>query len=103
MRPIGLMGSLDHQAHRVLDRIELRFGIDADLRKRLFPVVKKVLAVGAEGKERTQLLRLVAEAYAHQVKVREIIDKLEKTIRRRVTNNYADILGIQPPNLDPQP
>ena len=100
MQPSGFMGSIEHQAHRVLDRIELRFGIDADLRQRLFPVVKKVLAVGAKGEDRSQLLRKVAEAYAHHVKVREIIDQLEKTLRRRVTDNYADILGIEPPNLD---
>ena len=39
--------------------------------------------------------------YAHQVKVREIVEKLEKTLRRRLTDNYADLLGIEPPNLDP--
>ena len=101
VRPCGLMGSLDHQAQRVLDRIELRFGIDAELRRRLYPAVKKVLAVGPKGEERTVLLRMVAEAYAHQVKVREIIQKLEGTLRRRVTDNYCDLLGIEPPNIDP--
>jgi hypothetical protein len=95
------MGSLDHQAQRVLDRIELRFGIDAELRRRLFPAVKKMLALGPKGEERTRLLRLVAEAYAHQVKVREIIQKLERDLRRRVADNYCDLLGIEPPNIDP--
>jgi len=95
------MGSIEHQAHRVLDRIELRFGIDEELRRRLLPSVQRILAVGPKGEERTKYLRMVAEAYAHQVRVREITQNLERTLRRRVTDNYCDLLGIEPPNLDP--
>jgi hypothetical protein len=95
------MASLDHQANRVLDRIELRFGVDRELRDRLHPVVKNVLSVGAEGEERKELLRLVAEAFAHQLRVRELIDDLKVKVRRRVNEKFAHLLGIQPPNLDP--
>jgi len=95
------MASLDHQATRVLDRIELRFGVDRDLRERLHPVVKSVLGVGAEGDEQKALLRLVAEAFAHQLRVREVIDDLNVKVRRHINDNFANLLGIQPPNLDP--
>ena len=95
------MGSFEHQAHRVLDRIELRFGIDAPLRERLLPSVKRILALDPKGEERKALLRHVAEAYAHQVKAREIVQRLEKTLRRRMTDTYCDMLGIEPPNIDP--
>jgi len=95
------MGSFEHQAHRVLDRIELRFGIDEELRVRLLPSVMQILEFDAKDAARGELLKMVAEAYAHQVKAREIVRKLEKTLRRRLTDSYADILGIEPPNLDP--
>ena len=94
------MGQLDHQAHRILDRIELRFGIDAELRRRLHPIVMKVIALGNEDAERKSLLRLVAEAYAHHIRVREVIEDLDIRLRDRITTNYAESLGIQPPNID---
>ena len=94
------MGQLDHQAHRILDRIELRFGIDAELRQRLHPIVMKVIALGPEDAERKSLLRLVAEAYAHHIRVRELIEDLHIRLRERITSNYAESLGIQPPNIE---
>jgi hypothetical protein len=95
------MGSSEHQAHRVLDRIELRFGIDEELRSRLLPSVQQILDLDPQGEERGRMLRMIAEAYAYQVKGRGIARRLETTLRRRVTDCYADILGIEPPNLDP--
>jgi len=94
------MGQLDHQAHRVLDRIELRFGIDAELRTRLHPIVMKIISLGTDDTGRKPLLRLVAEAYAHHIRVREVIEDLDTKLRDRITSNYAESLGIQPPNLD---
>ncbi|MEM8884189.1 MAG: hypothetical protein AAGD14_08985 [Planctomycetota bacterium] len=95
------MGSLDQQARRILDKIELRFGIDPELRVRLHPVVEKILKLGASKEQRAPLLRLVAEAYAHQVRAREVVKDLETKLRRQVTDTYAERLGIEPPNLDP--
>ena len=94
------MGQLDHQAHRILDRIELRFGIDAELRQRLHPIVMKVIALGNEDAERKSLLRLVAEAYAHHIRVREVVEELNIRLRNRITSNFAESLGIQPPNIE---
>jgi len=94
------MGHLDHQAHRVLDRIELRFGIDTKLRIRLHPIVMKVIALGKDDAERKPLLRMVAEAYAHHSRVREVLEDLEARLSQRITTNYAENLGIQPPNLE---
>ncbi|MHC4954227.1 MAG: hypothetical protein ACYTGZ_10075 [Planctomycetota bacterium] len=94
------MGQLEHQAHRVLDRIELRFGIDAELRGRLFPIVTKVLSLGTQEEERKPMLRLVAEAYAHHIRVREVVEELDDRLRNRITANFAEMLGIEPPNLN---
>ena len=46
------------------------------------------------------LLRLVAEAYAHHIRVRELIEDLHIRLRERITSNYAESLGIQPPNIE---
>jgi len=94
------MGQLDHHAHRILDRIELRFGIDAELRTRLHPIVMRVISLGRDDTERKPLLRLVAEAYAHHIRVREVVEDLDAKLRERITSNYAERLGIQPPNIE---
>ena len=90
------------QSNRILDRIELRFGIDSDLRSRLHPVVAKVLALGEREERRKDLLRLVAEAYAHHIRAREVIEDLDQALRERINSQFAETLGIQPPNLNPE-
>ena len=95
------LGQFSQQADRILDRIELRFGIDSDLRNRLHPVVEKVLALGDREAKRKQLLRLVAEAYAHHIRAREVIEDLDRKLRDLINVRLAETLGIEPTNLDP--
>ena len=95
------LGQFSQQADSILDRIELRFGIDSDLRNRLHPVVAKVLAVGDHHAKRKQLLRLVAEAYAHHIRARDVIEDLDQKLRDLINIRFAETLGIEPPNLAP--
>lgn len=94
------MESLEHQTRRVLDRIELQFGMDRELRERMHPVVRKVLAVGADREGRKRMLQLVAQAFAHQMRVREAVDELGEALRQEINRRYATEIGIEPPNLE---
>jgi len=84
-------------ARRILDRLEVRYGYDADLRQRMLPVVVRILEAGPESKK--SLLRLVVEAYEHHVKVRRALDLLRSKLRERLNDVYAKVLGIEPPRV----
>ena len=85
------------RADGMLDRLEARYGLDTKLRARLHPVVVKILESGSTVEHRVELLKLVARAYAHHVRVRDILDELRRTLRHRLNETYGRILGIQPP------
>ena len=74
--------------------------MDRDLRDRMHPIVRKVLAVGADREGRKRMLQLVAQAFAHQMRVREAIDELGQALSEEVNRRYADEMGIEPPNID---
>ena len=84
-------------ARRILDRLEVRYGYDPDLRQRMLPVVVRILEAGPESKK--SLLRLVVEAYEHHVKVRRALDLLRSKLRERLNDVYARVLGIEPPRV----
>ena len=62
----------------------------------------KVLALGEEEERRKELLRLVAEAYAHHIRAREVIEDLDKVLRERINSRFAESLGIEPPYINPE-
>lgn len=84
-------------ARRILDRLEVRYGCDPDLRQRMLPVVVRILEAGPES--RKSLLRLVIEAYEHHVKVRRALDLLRSKLRERLNDVYGKVLGIDPPRV----
>jgi hypothetical protein len=84
-------------ARRILDRLEVRYGYDPDLRQRMLPVVVRILETGAES--RKPMLRLVVEAYEHHVKVRRALDLLRTKLRERLNEVYGRVLGIDPPRV----
>lgn len=86
------------QADRILDKLEAKHGIDRTLRGRIRPVVVSILQMGPSSPERTELLKLVVETYAHQAKVRRAIDDLKNRLRRKLNEVYGRMLGIEPPN-----
>jgi hypothetical protein len=89
--------SVQRDAQRILDRLEVRYGADDDLRRRMLPVVMRILEGGQES--RKPLLRLVVEAYEHHVKVRRALDLLRSKLRDRLNDVYARLLGIEPPRV----
>jgi hypothetical protein len=86
-----------HDARKILERLEVRYGCDPDLRERMLPVLVRILEAGPES--RKSLLRLVVEAYEHHVKVRRALDLLRTHLRERLNDIYAKNLGIEPPGL----
>ena len=84
-------------ARRILDRLEVRYGCDLDLRARMLPVIVRILEAGPES--RKSLLRLVVEAYEHHMKVRRALDLLRTKLRERLNDVYAKVLGIEPPHV----
>jgi len=86
-----------HDARRILDRLEVRYGPDPDLRQRMLPILIRILETDVES--RKPLLRLVVEAYDHHVKVRRALDLLRTRLRERLNDVYGRILGIDPPRV----
>jgi len=84
-------------ARKILERLEVRYGCDPDLRQRMLPVLVRILQAGPDS--RRTLLRLVVEAYEHHVKVRRALDLLRTTLRERLNDVYAKKLGIEPPRV----
>lgn len=89
--------NVQQDAKRILDRLEIRYGHDIDLRQRMLPVVVRILEAGADS--RKSLLRLVVEAYEHHVKVRRALDLLRTKLRDRLNDVYGRVLGIEPPRV----
>lgn len=89
--------NVQQDAKRILDRLEIRYGHDIDLRQRMLPVVVRILETGADS--RKSLLRLVVEAYEHHVKVRRALDLLRGKLRDRLNDVYGRVLGIEPPRV----
>jgi len=83
----------------ILDRLELRFGPHPSLRNRLLPILERILESGPPSAQRNRLLKLVVEAYTHQVRVREALDDLRENLRERLIQTYGESLGIEPPNV----
>jgi len=84
-------------ARRILDRLEVRYGCDPDLRRRMLPILVRIIEAGPDS--RTPLLRLVVEAYEHHVKVRRALDLLRTKLRERLNDVYGRVLGIDPPRV----
>ena len=89
--------SVQMDARRILDRLEVRYGSDPDLRQRMLPVVVRILETDAGS--RKALLRLVVQAYEHHVKVRRALDLLRARLREQLNDVYAKKLGIEPPRV----
>ena len=87
------------EAARILDRLEITYGASKGLRRRLLPIVARILQCSPPSKKREALLRLVIEAYAHHTKVRDTIRLLRMRLRERLNEVYADMLGIEPPRV----
>ena len=87
------------EAERILDRLEVRYGHDHDMRRRLLPIVVRILDTSPPGSGRRGLLRLVVEAYEHHLKVRNTIQILRGRLRDRLNDVYAQMLGIEPPRV----
>ena len=84
-----------NDARLILERLEVRYGCDPDLRERMLPILVRILEIGPES--RKPLLRLVVEAYEHHVKVRRALDLLRTKLRERLNDVYSRVLGIEPP------
>ncbi|MHC4549964.1 MAG: hypothetical protein ACYTEZ_14425 [Planctomycetota bacterium] len=69
------------------------------MRRRLLPIVVRILETGPPGKKRQALLRLVIEAYAHHVRVRDTINALRQRLREHLNEAYGEMLGIEPPRV----
>ena len=69
------------------------------MRRKLLPIVIRILQTGPPGKKRQALLRLVVEAYAHHVRVRDTIRMLRARLRDHLNDAYGDMfeLGIVDP------
>ena len=89
--------SVQMDARRILDRLEVRYGSDPDLRQRMLPVVVRILETDAAS--RKDLLRLVVQAYENHVKVRRALDLLRTKLRERLNDAYGRVLGIDPPRI----
>jgi hypothetical protein len=89
--------SVQMDARRILDRLEVRYGSDPDLRQRMLPVVVRILETDAAS--RKSLLSLVVQAYEHHVKVRRALDLLRTKLRERLNEIYGRVLGIDPPRV----
>lgn len=89
--------SVQMDARRILDRLEVRYGSDPDLRQRMLPVVVRILETDAAS--RKSLLGLVVQAYEHHVKVRRALDLLRTKLRERLNEIYGRVLGIDPPRV----
>lgn len=94
---MGVPTNAMQDAKRILERLEVRYGYDPDLRERMLPVLVRVLETGPEA--RKPMLRLVVEAYEHHVKVRRALDLLRTRLRDRLNDLYAAKLGIEPPHV----
>jgi len=92
-------GNEKREAVQLLDRLEVTYGASKGLRRRLLPIVAKILESSPPSKKREALLRLVIEAYAHHTKVRETIQVLRLRLRERLNEVYSDMLGIEPPRV----
>jgi len=86
-------------ADKMLARLEMRYGGDQKLRGRLRPIIVRILESGPPSPKRTGMLRLVVNAYAHHIKVREVLDDLRGRLRLRMNEVYGEMLGIEPPGL----
>jgi hypothetical protein len=89
--------NVQQDARRILDRLEVRYGADPDLRQRMLPVLVRILE-GDPGSH-ADLLRLVVRAYEHHVKVRRTLDLLRGKLRERLNDVYGRVLGIEPPRV----
>jgi hypothetical protein len=89
--------NVQQEARRILDRLEVRYGVDLDLRARMQPVLVRILETDAGS--RTALLKLVVQAYEHHVKVRHSLDLLRAKLRDRLNDVYGRVLGIEPPRV----
>ena len=69
------------------------------MRRKLLPIVVRILQMGPPGKQRQELLRLVVEAYAHHVRVRDTIQLLRLRLREQLNDAYGEMLGIEPPRV----
>lgn len=89
--------NVQQEARRILERLEVRYGHDGDLRTRMLPVLIRVLE--AKPVVRDELLRLVVEAYEHHLKVRQTLALLRARLRDRLNDVYGQVLGIEPPRV----
>jgi len=83
----------------MLDRLEIRYGYDQDMRRRILPILVRVLESTPASAGRRTLLRLVVEAYENHVKVRSAIEMLRLRLRQRLNEVYGEVLGIEPPRV----
>ena len=83
----------------MLDRLEIRYGADAGLRRRLLPIVVRVFESCPPSAQRTEMLRLVVQAYTHHMQVRVTVDQLRERLRQRINQVYGQVLGILPPGV----
>ena len=83
----------------MLDRLEIRYGADAGLRRRLLPIVVRVFESSPPSQQRPDMLRLVVQAYAKHMTARKTVDELRERLRCRINETYGKILGIEPPRI----
>ena len=92
-------GKIRDEARRILDHIEIRHGASMSLRRRLQPIVMRILESGPPSADREEMLRLVGDAYAHHMRMLDTIDMLRGHLRRRMNEVYGQVLGIEPPGV----
>lgn len=81
----------------MMRRLEQEFGYYEKLTARLHPIVVRIVDSGPPSEARTDMLRLVVEAYSHHVSFRDTLDRLRAMLRDRLNTRYARLLGIDPP------
>lgn len=87
------------EADYFMRRIQAKFGYDESLASRLRPIVVRAYEKTFNERQRRSILRLIAETYARQVKLKEALQKLRRRLRRRLNEIYAEQLGIEPPGI----
>jgi hypothetical protein len=88
-----------HEAEKLLDRVEIRYGRSSNIRRRLVPIVARILETGGEGPERADLLRSAIAAYATHMRAQEKLGYLKDRLRDRLNVVYGQLLGIEPPRV----
>jgi len=87
------------EASRILDRLEIRHGPAPALRRRLEPIVVRILESGMSREEQRGMLDLVTEAYTNHMRVWASIERLRDRLRNRLNELYGRFLGIEPPRV----